>query len=418
MSTLRLRLRLRALVLSSVVAAAAALGAFACSDDEGGAGGATTGPDAAASDGSTTTGDGGTTVPPPKRETWVVIGEAVEDGSIKSVARDATHLFLSIKPAGVAKSRLEKRKLADGALDATFGAGGVVDLDVNSFITVDDAAVYVVSLDYKLRKLDKATGAQIWENLTQSGSSPAGRGVAVDGTGIYVAGATFGGGFGGWNLQKFGGDGGAAAGFSPSVPSVFGGTSPRAMTVTSAGLFVGGDIANSSSAPTNYAWRVQAMNAQTGSTLWSKEQDPTQYSDILRDLAVSATNVYALVRDYGAAAKINAYGAADGTALAGFAPGTLALDPYRIAVDGANLYLAGPAGIERRDATTGAAVAFPSGDGGVAGWGAFPSLASVDELLVDDATLITVGTTRLDPGDAGSPLVLYVERRSKVTGEL
>ena len=396
------------LVGGFTVALVATGASIACGDDDpagaapdaGVEGSGSSSGDGGGADGASSSSSGGTSGAP--LVAWSVLGEAVSEGAVKSVARDDTHVFISSTGTGAhAGSHVEKRRLSDGQLETGFGDGGYVALPPSSFITVDATAIYVASLDLTLRKLAKADGAQLWENVDETGKAAA-RGIAVDASGVYVAAATFTAGFGSWVAMKLALDTGAVLpAFKPSLPNVFGGTSPRAIVRGKAALFIGGDIANSSSAPTNYAWRVQALDPETGASRWDEEDDPTQYSDTLRDVAVTDTHVYAIIRDYSTGAKALAWDAANGTALVGFKP-AVKDDPYRLATAGGAVYLGSLTGVRAVDPASGAAT----------GACTFKEKqSSLEEILPPAAPgaapVVVVGTTR--PGDAGTPLLLSIE---------
>ena len=126
-----------------------------------------------------------------------------------------------------------------------------------------------------------------------------------------------------------------------------------------------------------------------------------RYSDTLRDVAVTDTHVYAIIRDYSTGAKALAWDAANGTALVGFKP-AVKDDPYRLATAGGAVYLGSLTGVRAVDPASGAAT----------GACTFKEKqSSLEEILPPAAPgaapVVVVGTTR--PGDAGTPLLLSIE---------
>jgi len=117
--------------------------------------------------------------------------------------------------------RIEKRNLATGAFNATFGTKGAVSEHISPYrddayaVTVDRTGLYVVGKDenspsypeWRMEKRNLSTGATIWKVSEDIGTGAPGNqanGVAVDQTGVYVVGSdsAVGNGYAEWRIEK------------------------------------------------------------------------------------------------------------------------------------------------------------------------------------------------------------------------
>jgi hypothetical protein len=117
--------------------------------------------------------------------------------------------------------RIEKRDLTSGAFITTFGSSGAVVEHVSPYrddayaARVDASGLYVVGKDenstsypeWRMEKRNLSSGAAIWTVSEDIGTGSPGNqayGVAVDQTGVYVAGedSAAGNGFGEWRIEK------------------------------------------------------------------------------------------------------------------------------------------------------------------------------------------------------------------------
>lgn len=373
-------------------------------------------------DGSSSSG-GNDGAPPPDAapagpKTFLEIGDAINDGSIDSVARDDTHVYISVHAVGEAESRLEKRSLVDGKLDSTFGTNGRIAIQVNSWVTVDAERVYLAGLDWKLRALAKANGAEQW--ATEPIEMNATRGIAVDPTGVYVIGASWSSGFGGWVARKYVlATGAEIPEFAPSdFPSVYQGTDATQIIVRPAAneVVVGGRVVEGSGPNSNTYFAVHLLDAANGATKWSKKYDASIYRDELFHLVASDFSVFALGASQ-AVPQLTKFTLADGATPAGYPLTSLRGAPRKIAVDATSLYLAGPGGFDKRTAATGVVEGFGGPDGGLATSNGF-EIVDVFGMWIDGATIFTVGSGRAGTDAGSTPPQLFVERRSSVTGAL
>ncbi|HLG35266.1 MAG TPA: T9SS type A sorting domain-containing protein [Bacteroidia bacterium] len=113
--------------------------------------------------------------------------------------------------------RIEKRDLTAGALVASFGTGGVIssnpttDVDYANAITVNASGIYIAGTDmtpgneeWRIEKRDLTTGALTCSVTSNaSASSDETYAIAIDTSGIYVAGIDFIPGNEEWRIEKY-----------------------------------------------------------------------------------------------------------------------------------------------------------------------------------------------------------------------
>ncbi len=207
----------------------------------------------------------------------VVTGNFGAGDEFQALTLDASALYAVGLDSG-AQWRIEKRDLTTGALISSFGTGGVVTsnpsprLDVPRAITIDTTALYVAGYDiviinnpaWRIEKRDLTTGALIpafgtggvvTSNPTNSQDTA--NAIAIDASGIYVAGSDPAPGSYQWRIEKRDLTTGALIstfGTSGVVTSNPGSSSDEAGTILVAGEIY---VAGYDSSPGNSQWRIE-----------------------------------------------------------------------------------------------------------------------------------------------------------------
>jgi len=184
------------------------------------------------------------------------------------IAADETDVYVvgSAIPASGSDAQwiIEKRSAATGALVTGFGTNGVISYnpqvisgtaDYAHDVAIDANAVYVVGLSnqtspnyqYSLRKYDKTNGNLLWSITENVIGSTRDYRVAVDATGVYVA-----GNWGAWNLYKYDLSNGSLLCSKSSTTN-----NPAANNIisTSSGIFLVGK----DNTAVNEQWRIEKM---------------------------------------------------------------------------------------------------------------------------------------------------------------
>jgi len=179
-----------------------------------------------------------------------------EDGAF-DVAVDGLGLYIfgeDMSPGNL-EWRIEKRSLTTGALISSFGTGGVVKVnpstgeDLAFGVAVDASGVYIVGYDMspgneelRIEKRNLTDGSLIWsETNNPSPGDDDAHGVAVDGSGVYIAG--------------------------------------------------------DDSSPGNSEWRIEKRNLTDGSLVWSETSNPSPGDDGAHGVALDASGVYIVGHD-------------------------------------------------------------------------------------------------------------------------
>ena len=226
-------------------------------------------------------------------------------------------------------------------------------------------------------------GVPIWtrtENPSSTLDQPAR--VAVDGTGSYVIGYDYSPGNAEWRIEKRSlGDGSIiwTQVENPSTDS----DSPSAVAVDGTGLYVAGN--DLSLGGTNFEWRIEKRSLTTGAITWTQIENPSTGFDVAYALAVDGSGLYVAGVDQvlgNTQWRIEKRSLTTGALIATFGTAGVELEnpssssdsPLGLAVDGSGLYVVGYDAalvsneewhIEKRSLTTGLLVA-AFGSGGVA----------------------------------------------------
>ena len=245
------------------------------------------------------------------------------DDEAYGVAVDGTGVYVVgyDQSPGFQEWRVEKRSLTTGALITTFGIGGIITEhpstgnDVPRGVAVDGTGMYVVGVDvlpgnyeWRLEKRSLTTGALITtfgiggiirENPSTSFDYAVG--VAVDGTGVYVVGYDF-NGIGGvsdneWRLEKRSLTTGA-------LITTFGiggilKENPTTGDDEAYGVAVdatGVYVVGYDSSGTG-EWRVEKCSLTSGGMIWTQTENPSTGDDGALGVAVDGTGVYVVGYD-------------------------------------------------------------------------------------------------------------------------
>ncbi len=252
---------------------------------------------------------------------WTQTNNPSTNNAASGVAVDGTGVYVVgydlIPDLGNAEWRMEKRSLITGAVTWTQTENPSAGDDQAKGVAVDGTGVYVVGFDYsagnlewRVEKRSLTTGAVTWtqtENPSAGGDQAFG--VAVDGTGVYVVGGDNvpGGSDYEWRVEKRSLTTGAliptfgSAGVVQENPSA-GSDSATGVAVDAAGVYVVGSDAS----PGNLEWRVEKCSLTTGALIPTfgsagvVQENPSVSGDQAFGVAVDATGVYVVGFDYSA----------------------------------------------------------------------------------------------------------------------
>ena len=137
-------------------------------------------------------------------------------------------------------------------------------------------------------------GVVIWTRTeTPPGSGHvAASGVAVDGTGVYVVGFDRTPGNDEWRIEKRSLGDGSVIWTQTEKPSA-GQNQARYIAIDATGVYVAG-VDN---VPGNDEWRIEKRSLTTGAVIWTQTSNPSTGSDDPKGIAVDATGVYVVGRD-------------------------------------------------------------------------------------------------------------------------
>jgi len=203
---------------------------------------------------------------------------------------------------GAGQWRIDKLSLSTGASQAGFPIS--VDFvgaspDELRAVAVDSTGVYVAGTDatgngiWRMRKYPLAGGAFLWEATSDpSGSADVPRAMAVDSTGVFIAGTDAGTNGGQWRLEKRSlttgtADGTFGGGAALSVNFSAGADVPNGMFLDSTGLYIVGKDADNGG-----EWRIERRNSTTGEMLFSQASVPGSASNEAFAVVGDGTAVY------------------------------------------------------------------------------------------------------------------------------
>ena len=297
------------------------------------------------------------------------------------VAVDGTGIYVvgvdSVSAGSDPEWRIEKRSLGDGSVlwtqkenPSTAGYNSGQPSDAPRAVAVDATGVYVVGYDYvpgnqewRIEKRSLSTGALTWtqiENPSTSDDEP--KGIAVDGTGVYVVGYDQSPGNGEWRIEKRSlstgalittfGTGGVIR-EDPNAPTF---DAASGVAVDGAGLYVVGD----DKIPGDHEWRIEKRSLSTGALVTAfgtggiVVDNPSTRDDAAYAVVVDGTGVYVVGEDQFPGVgdyewRITKRQLSDGSLISTFGsagmvqenPSSGDDEPFSAAIDGTGIYLAG-----------------------------------------------------------------------------
>jgi hypothetical protein len=208
------------------------------------------------------------------------------------------------KTAGnLAEWRVEKRSLTTGALIWSVWEHISTANDYTDGIAIDTSGIYVTGYDqntignkneWRVEKRSLTTGAIIWafsEHISSSDDYASG--VAVDGSGVYVVGYDYAPGNYEWRIEKRSLTTGAILWHSSEHISS-GNDYASGVAVDASGVYVAGY----DSVPVSwYQWRVEKRSLTTGAIIWSQPERISIGSDAAYGVAVDASGLYVIGYD-------------------------------------------------------------------------------------------------------------------------
>ena len=217
--------------------------------------------------------------------------------------------------------RIEKRSIATGALDASFGTGGVVTVNpvvaVNSndditTLAVDTTGLYVAGnisdagVKWRIEKRNLTTGALdagfgtggvITESFAYASYNRV-NAIVVDATGLYVGGTQ---GLATsrtqWRIEKrdlttgafdTGFNGNGIVVVNPQAGLDYGGDTVNTLAVDATGLYIGGSAYVSGA-----YWRIEKRNLSTGASIWTQTANTITTPTSVTAFAINAGALYA-----------------------------------------------------------------------------------------------------------------------------
>ncbi len=167
--------------------------------------------------------------------------------------------------------------------------------DAATAVAVDSTGIYIVGYNQRFgqyiwriekRRLDD--GSRIWTSPGLYGGIP--YAVAVDSTGLYVVGDNAGSPgdriYNGWFIRKINLNSGSLIWEQLSQPTSQDDTS-KAVAVDGTGLYIAGydsTIGNQ--------WRIEKRNPNDGSLIWTQTENPTRSDDQAKGIAADSTGIY------------------------------------------------------------------------------------------------------------------------------
>ena len=197
--------------------------------------------------------------------------------------------------------RVEKRSLTDGSLLWTQTVDPSNRNDRAYGVAVDSSGVYVAGFEnsqgndqWLIEKRKLADGTLLWSQT--SNPSPTAddeaTGVAVDSTGVYVVGFDNVPGDDEWRIEKRNLTDGTLLWAQTSNPSN-NVDRPISVASDSSGIYVVGFDRS----PGNDEWRIEKRNATDGAILWTQTNNPSNTGDEAIDIAVDPSGIYVVGYD-------------------------------------------------------------------------------------------------------------------------
>ena len=214
-----------------------------------------------------------------------------------AVAVDGTGIYVAgyDYSQGDAQWRIEKRSLTDGTLiwqqTNNPSSGDDVALD----IAVDSSGIYAVGYDsspgnaqWRIEKRRPTDGTLIWQQTENPSSSYSGAcGIAIDRTGIYVAGYDSLPGNTQWRIEKRSLTDGTLIWQQTENPSSSY-DEAYAVAVDGTGMYVVG----TDSLPGNTEWRIEKRSLTDGTLIWQQTNNPSSGDDGAYGVAVDSNGLY------------------------------------------------------------------------------------------------------------------------------
>lgn len=194
--------------------------------------------------------------------------------------------------------RIEKRSLTDGALLWSQTSDPTAGDDRPWGVAVDETGVYLAGIQstfaWRVEKRDRDTGLLLWSQVYSAAQWASAFDVAVDGTGLYVVGfeepfgvVPFGSG-GRARIEKRSLASGALLWAHTDDPAS-GIVVASAVGVDATGLYV---VGRNDAPGTAGQWRIEKRTLATGALLWSQEINPSGSFDTPTDVAVGPAGLY------------------------------------------------------------------------------------------------------------------------------
>ena len=237
--------------------------------------------------------------------TWAQTEPSAYNSYASGVAVDSSGIYVvGSYLVGSYAWLIEKRSLTTGSIIWTQTSNPSTSSDAAYAVVVDSTGLYVVGVDvslgatnyeWRIEKRNLTTGSSIWNQTENIGTCyDYARGVAVDSTGLYVVGndcppATT---DGEWRIEKRNLSTGAIIWTKTSNPSTRA-DSAYDVAVGSAGLYVVGFDGTGG----NSEWRIEKRKLGDGSIIWSQTENPSNFNDLARGIAVDSTGLYVVGYD-------------------------------------------------------------------------------------------------------------------------
>jgi len=227
---------------------------------------------------------------------WTQIASLASGGQAKGLAADGTGLYVvGVDQQGANQWRIEKRDLNTGTELWAQSENPSAGSDSAEDITIDDTFMYIAGIEssagndgWRIQKRALTNGAVSWSqnNNISSGSDQA-LAITHDDSGLYIAGYDSSPGNRQWRIEKRSASDGSLLWTQSTNPSN-NDDEARAIAVDESGVY----IAGYDQAPGNYQWRMEKRDLATGNLIWSISNNPTSGVDIAFAIAINETALY------------------------------------------------------------------------------------------------------------------------------